>query len=71
MLECEERGLMLHEAKVGSEEECSAGNGNNKTSFLVLNVMSIQMFSKTLITEWLKFLTQPMESSNFPSPSPR
>ena len=33
---------MLHEAKVGSEEECSAGNGNNKTSFLVLNVMYIQ-----------------------------
>ena len=53
MLECEERGLMLHEAKVGSEEECSAGNGNNKTSFLVLNVMYIQMFSKTLITEAL------------------
>ena len=44
---------MLHEAKVGSEEECSAGNGNNKTSFLVLNVIYIQMFSKTLITEAL------------------
>ena len=44
---------MLHEAKVGSEEECSAGNGNNKTSFLVLNEMYIQMFSKTLITEAL------------------
>ena len=44
---------MLHEANVGSEEECSAGNGNNKTSFLVLNVMYIQMFSKTLITEAL------------------
>ena len=53
MLGCEERGLMLHEAKVGSEEECNAGNGNNKTSFLVLNVMYIQMFSKTLITEAL------------------
>ena len=53
MLECEERGLMLHEAKVGSEEECNAGNGNTKTSFLVLNVMYIQMFSKTLITEAL------------------
>ena len=44
---------MSHEAKVGSEEECSAGNENNKTSFLVLNVMYIQMFSKTLITEAL------------------
>ena len=71
MLECEERGLMLHETKEGSEEECNAGNKNNKTSFSVLNITYIQMFSKMLITEWLKFLTQPMESSNFPSPSPR
>lgn len=28
MLECEERGLMLHETKEGSEEECNAGNEN-------------------------------------------
>ena len=27
MLECEERGLKLHEAKVRLEEECNAGNG--------------------------------------------